>query len=88
MRFFSYFSKRIKILIMTMVGNLIMLYIRRCKMVLLLAMMTCFSCCAEYAVETEKKTSDHVKTRSITFPSLLTDFSVIHVMDLIRLSIL
>ena len=55
-------------------GNLFKLYIHRCKMVLLLGMLICFSCCAEYAVETEKKTSDYVTTRSITFPSLLTDF--------------
>lgn len=57
-----------------MEGNLFKLYIHRCKMVLLLGMLICFSCCAEYAVETEKKTSDYVTTRSITFPSLLTDF--------------
>lgn len=57
-----------------MEGNLFKLYIHRCKMVLLLGMLICFSCCAEYAVETEKKTSDYVTTHSITFPSLLTDF--------------
>ena len=57
-----------------MEGNLFKLYIHRCKMVLLLGMLICFSCCAEYAVETEKKTSDYVTTRSITFPSSLTDF--------------
>lgn len=55
-------------------SNMFKAFVLRCKKVLFLIVIICFSCCAEYAVETERKSSDYVATRSITFPSSLTDF--------------
>jgi uncharacterized membrane protein YgcG len=48
--------------------------VRQIKTSLILGILMCFSCCAEYTFETEKKPSDFVATRSISLPSSLTDF--------------
>ena len=49
-------------------------YIHRYKIMMLLGVLICFSCCTEYIFETEKDTPAPVSARSISFPSSLTDF--------------